>query len=659
LEREIEKKAAPQPGATETTELDLEGGRDGLVFFDIKGRISAFTPSLGLILGREDAIAKGARIHKFLRGEGGEVLRDHLEGLRILGFVAFEAEAAGIKESPVYIEAAVSWIEAKGHFRMAVRDITVKKRLDEFRKSYAERLAREVEERTARLEEYQKELQRQKATAEGIIQGCPLPMFVLDRDHRIIYWNKACERLTGFKAKNMIGTKRQWEPFFSRPRKILADLVMEGDEAEITRLYKGMNVRRSQLVEGAYEGEHFFKQIGPEGTHLYVNAAPIFDDSGEVQGAIVTYLDVSERAALMAELSRREAYLNNLIQNSIDGIIATDSNGLITIYNNSAQEILGYTPAEILGRMRYQDILSEDTGKAIREAFYSDQYGPPGKILNMITNLIGKSGEPIPVRFSGTLIHEGRSEIGSVVFIQDLRELHRLQREKDQAERMAAIGRTVAGVAHYIKNILSGLKGGAYVVRSAIAKKDLDLTLKGWEMVERNLDHIGQVTADMLSYAGERRAVKRVCDPREVATEAVELMRERAKLSGVLIEVEFGEGLGEVSMDRNAIYRCLLNLIGNAIDACTLKGMTGEEAKVKVIVDRPEGWGVRYRVIDSGAGMDEETQRRLFTDFFTTKGYAGTGLGLPVTRKMVEDHGGRLLFDSEPGKGTTFSLLLP
>ena len=637
----------------------LESGRDGVALFDIGGSISACNLAFAYLLGYEHYLLQKRPVHSLFRSHARAVLRTHLQDLVILGFITLETEIVGKRSEPIPVEATIAWIPGEQLFKIAIRDITVKKRLDEYRRTYAERLAIEVAERTAQLTEAQKELQRQKTTAEGIIYGSPIPMFVIDKDHRITHWNRASERLTGFSAREMIGTKRQWEPFFPSPRKVLADLVMENTPEEAERLYAGMNLRKSQVVQEALEAEHFFPHLGPNGTHLFATASPIEDEAGIIQGAIVTYQDFTERTALMAELKRREAYLNNLIQNSIDGIIATDSEGLIAIYNRSAEEILGYTPEEITGRMRYQDILSEETALAIRDAFYGDTYGPPGKILNMITSLLGKKREPIPVRFTGTIIFDGEKEIGSVVFIQDLRELQRLQREKDQAERMAAIGKTVASVAHYIKNVLSGLKGGAYVVRSAIAKGDLDLTLKGWEMVERNLDQIGQITADMLIYAGERSPVREHLDPIELVSEVVELMRERARLAGVELVSEFREETGKVAMDRTAIYRSLLNLVANAIDACTLKGMTEGEAKVVIIVDRPDGWAVRFQVFDSGAGMDQETQQKLFTDFFTTKGYAGTGLGLPVTRKMVEDHGGKLLFHSEPGRGTTFSLLLP
>ncbi len=512
---------------------------------------------------------------------------------------------------------------------------------------------------TKELKESEEETRLQKRTAEGIIYGSPIPMFVLDKDHKITHWNNAVEKLTGFRSEDMIGTDRQWEPFYHDKRPILADLIIDNEQKKIEKLYGHMNLSRSTVVDGAYEAEHFFSQLGEGGIHLYLNAAPIRDDSGNIRGAIVTYQDFSEREKMLLEIKRRETFVQNLIHNSIDGIIATEAKGTIVIFNRGAVEILGYRPEEIIGRMTYPEILSEETDSAIRDAFYGNAYGPPGKIINMVGKLLNKANKEIPVRLSGTLIYEQEQEVGSVVFIQDLREIHRLQEEKEQAQRMAAIGRTVAGVAHYIKNILTGLQGGSYVINSAISRKDLELVKKGWNMVEKNIDQIAHIVTDMLIYSTQRKPDYRVVDPNELIGEILELVEERAMTSGVTLVKELQPGLPMVNMDKTGIHRALLNLVSNAIDACTLEGIISGKGFVTIKTDSPPGWGVRYSVSDNGTGMDEETKERLFTDFFTTKGYKGTGLGLPVTRKIIEEHGGRLTFESRADHGTTFTLMLP
>jgi len=651
-------------------ELDLEesqkkykdlfdNAREGLLLFDPHGKILEANISFAYMLGYLKGEIEGMGISDLAKGPSKKILRDYLDDLKTLGFTAVTMDFVRKNGDTLPIEANVTWLPEEGLFRFMARDITLEKRLEESRRVYSERLEKDVEERTRELKASEEEASRQKKTAEGIIYGSPIPMFVLDKNHRVFYWNKACEKLTGYSSQEMIGTDQHWKPFYPNKRPLLADLVMDDDPETIQRLYKDMNLRRSPMVEGAYEAEHFFSHLGPEGTHLYFNAAPIKDDSGNIQGAIVTYQDFSERVRMTQQIKRREAFVQNLIQNSIDGIIATEARGKIVIFNRGATQILGYTPEELIGRMSYQEILPDETAVAIREAFSGTRYGPPGKIINMETKLLNKAAETIPVRLSATLLFERKKEVGAVLFIQDLREIRRLQKEKGKAERMAAVGRTVAGLAHYIKNILTGLKGGAYVINSAMSKRDLELARKGWEMVEKNIDQISNIVTDMLIYSHERKPQYEWVNPNTLLEEVMELMEEKARTSGVMVVRDLQPDLEVVAMDRTAIHRCLLNLISNAIDACTLEAIMEGNGVITVKTDRPHGWGVRFQVSDNGTGMNQETQKRLFTDFFTTKGYKGTGLGLPVTQRIVKEHGGELTFESRTGEGTTFNLMLP
>ncbi len=637
----------------------FDHAREGIALFDSEGRILEANASLCRLLGYPLGDLLAMTIGQAAKDPAREVLTHHLRDLQILESVTVEMEFLQKGGHALPVETDVIWLPDESLFLLMARNITVRKRLEASRRLYSEKLEADVAARTRELRQSQLETLRQKQTAEGIIHGTPLPILVLDRDHRIIYWNRACEGLTGLRSQEMIGTRRQWEPFYPEPRPTLADLIIDEDEEGIRKFYGDIDLRRVPSIDGAWEGESFFPQMGKEGAHIFCTAAPIRAELGEIQGAIVTYQDVTERAAMTRELERREAFVQNLIHNSIDGIIATDLKGTIVIFNRGASRILGYDAAEVVGRLSYQDITSRDTIGDVIRAFYKDRFGPPGKVINMESALLNREGESIPVRLSGTLLYEQGNEVGSVVFVQDLREIQRLQQAKEQAERMAAVGNTVAGLAHYIKNILNGLKGGGYVINSAISKGDLSLMGKGWAMVEKNIDQISAIVMDMLTYSTKRQPHYEPVDPNDVAGEVLSLVEDRTRLSHVRLESELTPGLPPVSMDRTGIHRALLNLVTNAIDACTLEGIIEGTGRVWVRTDRPPGWGVRFEVRDNGTGMEEDTQQRLFSDFFTTKGYKGTGLGLPVTEKVVREHGGELTFTSMPGKGTTFTLLLP
>ena len=637
----------------------LEHAREGIAMLDPQGRIQECNLSLCRMLGYPREELRSRNIGELARDASRKILENHLKDLQLMGSVTVEMEFLRRGERPLPVEADIIWLQDENVFLLMMRDITARKRLEASRKLYSEKLEAQVEERTRALQASQQQTLRQKQYAEGIIEGSPLPVLVLDRNHRITFWNRACEALTGFSGEEMIGTDRQWEPFYPEPRPTLADLIIEDDRESIQRLYAPHNLRRNPLIDGAWEAEAFFDRVVDEGVHIFFTAAPIRDNQGETQGAIVTFQDVSERVGMTREIERREAFVQNLVHNSIDGIIATNPEGTIVIFNRGASKILGYEPEEIVGRLSYQDILPKGTISNVLRAFYGGQYGPPGKLIHMESELLNRDGEAIPVRLSGTLLYENGNETGSVVFVQDLREIQRLQKEKQQAERMAAVGKTVAGLAHYIKNILNGLRGGGYVINSAIEKGNLALISQGWDMVERNVDQISTIVLDMLTYSTDRKPRYEDVDPNELVEEVLELMEQRAKAANVQLKKDLTPDLPPVPMDRTGIHRALLNLVSNAIDACTLEGIMESKGAVRVRTDRPEGWGVRFEVQDNGTGIRQETRDRLFSDFFTTKGYKGTGLGLPVTQKVVKEHGGELTFESEANQGTTFTLLLP
>ncbi|MDT8285296.1 MAG: PAS domain S-box protein, partial [Thermovirgaceae bacterium] len=487
------------------------------------------------------------------------------------------------------------------------REIQFRKKQEEAERVYCEKMENEVEERTRELKEAKKEAILQKEIAEGIIYGSPTPMFVIDKNHRVAYWNKACANLTGYSSEEMVGTDWQWKPWYKRKIPLLADLIIDGDYERMKKLDERIQLRRSSIVGDAYESEHFFPQIGENGTHIYLNAAPIKDEKGKIQGAIVSYMDITDRVMMMQEIKKREAFEQNLIHNCIDGVIATDAEGKFVIFNQSASDILGYPPEEVIGKRSYKEIFSKETARLLSDTFYGDQYGPEGKIVNMELEVASKFDEPIPIRFAGTLLYEKGREVGSVAFIQDLREIHRLQKEKEQSARMAAIGETVAGVAHYIKNILTGLKGGGYVINSGIRKNNMALVKDAWNMLEKSIEQIGHIVMDMLVYAKDRKPEYQCVDPNELVMEVLDLMKERAELSGVKIVHELTPDLKEVSIDRMAMHHCLLNLVSNAVDACTLEGIMEGEGIVTVKTDNPEPWSLRIRVIDNGMGMDRDT----------------------------------------------------
>ncbi len=248
---------------------------------------------------------------------------------------------------------------------------------------------------------------------------------------------------------------------------------------------------------------------------------------------------------------------------------------------------------------------------------------------------------------------------------QKLREytenLERMVAEKTKellsAERMSAIGQTVAGLSHTIKNIAGGLKGGAFVLEKGLSLDNKTYLSQGWEMVKRNVEKITNLSMAMLNYSKTADITFQKCDPNAPAREALRLMAPRAETSGIVLEADLDTSLPPVCMDPEGIQQCLLHLIENALDACMEEKAPGKSVTLKTVP--AEGWGVEYRVIDTGCGMDESVRSRLFQNFFSTKGTRGTGMGLMITEKIVDAHGGEIDISSRSGEGAVVSIRLP
>ena len=242
-------------------------------------------------------------------------------------------------------------------------------------------------------------------------------------------------------------------------------------------------------------------------------------------------------------------------------------------------------------------------------------------------------------------------------------ELSQAQEELIRNERLTTIGETVAGLAHYIKNILHGMRGGTYMVNTGMPKDAPGMLKEGWARVQSNIEKVSDLVLDLLRYSKERTPERSVCRPNEIVSEVVELLKEGAEEHHVKLSKVLDPNLKEAYLDRDGIHRVLLNLVSNAIDACSDDADTSKSWEVTVktkIQTEAEGYQTTlFEVTDNGSGMTNEVMEKLFTRFFSTKGGRGTGLGLLNTQKIIHEHGGEITVESKDGKGATFSVKIP
>jgi signal transduction histidine kinase/pSer/pThr/pTyr-binding forkhead associated (FHA) protein len=233
---------------------------------------------------------------------------------------------------------------------------------------------------------------------------------------------------------------------------------------------------------------------------------------------------------------------------------------------------------------------------------------------------------------------------------------NRLHQAVTQAERLAAIGQTIAAISHHIKNVLQGVRSANDLVEMGLHDSNMKLVEQGWKVVRRNQDRIYKLVMDMLTYSKERTPDLALGDLNAVVADVVELMKPRAAETGCELRLQTDDALPNAWFDAEALHRAVLNLVGNALDA--VEGRDAPRVAVSTGLN-PDEKRFEIQVVDNGEGVDPDEQESIFQVFVSTKGSRGTGLGLPVTRKIMREHDGDVALESVPGKGSTFTLWIP
>jgi PAS domain S-box-containing protein len=458
---------------------------------------------------------------------------------------------------------------------------------------------------------------------------------IKDLQGRYIYANPAATEMTGRPSEAMVG--RTDFDFF--PEKVAQAMVAHDQEAVRHRTVQCFDEKMSH--DGQVRRFHTVRY-------------PIFDHQGEVVAVSVMAREVTQEMALQEEAQRSHDYLEAVLKNSSDMIITTDLEGRIVTFNPGGERMLGYAESDLKGRSIEAIWVDPDNRRRLMSEVRAQ-----GNVNNFPATLLAKNGEEVEISLSLALLRSGEGRVlGTVGVSKDVTEENRLRRQLIENERLAAIGETVAGLAHCIKNILNGLKGGSYLLNSGLKRQKQELIEEGWQSVEKNISRISNLSLDMLSYVHGRKPELTEVDPMELVNTVMECTVPSSRMEGVNLtsQVEAGP---TVMMDLTSMNRVLVNLVQNAVDACREKEYPpGQSPEIWIEITRPPG-EVRIAVIDNGIGMTDEVMNQLFQRFFTTKESRGTGLGLAVCHKLVSESGGRIAVESKPGRGSTFTVILP
>ncbi|MCI0359450.1 MAG: ATP-binding protein [Planctomycetaceae bacterium] len=274
---------------------------------------------------------------------------------------------------------------------------------------------------------------------------------------------------------------------------------------------------------------------------------------------------------------------------------------------------------------------------------YIDTYTPPGQVIQQ--RAANKFSEEhlklmVAIGHQAALAVEDTSYYSAMV----------------QAERLAAMGQTIATLSHHIKNILQGIRGGSYLIEEGLKEEDNDVVRRGWRIVDKNQERISNLVMDMLTFSKDREPELAEADLNQTLADVVELMQARAGEAEVQLALARRDDLPQFRFDADLLHKAVLNVVTNAIDACEKRAGGRVEVSVEY---QPGEQFVHIVVSDNGEGIAAEDLQRIFSVFESKKGSRGTGLGLPVSQKIMREHGGDIRVESTPGAGSRFYLELP
>lgn len=225
-----------------------------------------------------------------------------------------------------------------------------------------------------------------------------------------------------------------------------------------------------------------------------------------------------------------------------------------------------------------------------------------------------------------------------------------------EAEKLAALSLSLTGIAHYIKNVLTMMRGGEFLIEGGLKREKLDQVAEGWHVLKRSNKKIAELVENMLNYYRDTEPQFRKLDVNDLILSVMGQLEDRAIRSNVSLLPDLDLRIEDISVDPSRIEDVMANLITNAIEACPQNGSGTIFVRSRYDSDRGR---VRVSVIDNGSGIPPDKHDRIFKLFYSTKGKKGTGIGLAASRKIIMEHGGRIDFESTPGKSTEFFFHLP
>jgi two-component system sensor histidine kinase PilS (NtrC family) len=344
------------------------------------------------------------------------------------------------------------------------------------------------------------------------------------------------------------------------------------------------------------------------------------------------------------DYDKLEAFHENIIQSLDSGLITTDRSGRISFLNKTAHRILGVDPSSNVT----MDLDSlQSTIKAQSPLGSGKPEETPGREE---TTFRRPDGEAIHLGLAKSPLRDNNGTlVGSIVIFQDITRIKKMEEQIKRADRMVSIGQMAAGIAHEIRNPLASLTGSIQVLREEMNLGDSNVNLMN--IIMRESERLNKLVTDFLLFAQPPKSEFGPIVLNQLIDEILQVLQNSPQFNGHISISKTFTHEGRVLGDANQLKQALWNLFLNAIQEMKGGGHLGLKLE-------REGSRVRFTVSDTGKGIGTQEIGKIFEPFFTTR-ESGTGLGLAIVHRIVENHGGEIRVDSQTGKGTSFTLLLP
>ncbi len=380
-------------------------------------------------------------------------------------------------------------------------------------------------------------------------------------------------------------------------------------------------------------------------TPVMVHTTPIRDNDGHITAVMEMHTDISEVKRLEQRLVRSQKRLARLFERVPCFLTVQGPDLVIQNANREFRDTFGPAVGDYCYRVyKHRE---EQCLVCPARAVFTD-----GKTRNHEEVVTTANGRRLHVLCTTSPIRDGEGQVVAVIEMStDITKIRQLQ------SQLTSIGLLVGSISHGIKGLLTGLDGGIYMVNSGFEKDKPERVKKGWEMVQRNVARIRSMVLDILYYAKDRELDVSDVDVTTLVKEFSELLQKKATDLNVTLDVEVDDDVGTFPGDAKAIRAMLLNVLENSLEACRADRKKSQH-RVRFAARRATPWLI-FEVHDNGIGMDQETREKIFSLFFSSKGIQGTGLGLFISNKIVDKHGGNIDVQSQPGQGSRFLIRLP